>query len=75
MTRRKEPTEAEIQDNLGLCEYYPLGHVDVMWTLLEGLYGQTVNKKERKGIGKVMTALEEYDNIMRANRFQPWRKK
>lgn len=62
----KRPTEKEITFNQSLWHWYPLGHVDAIWNMVEHLSGHTENKYSKE-VGDVFDALQTLDDKIRAD--------
>lgn len=62
-------SDRQLRWNLRLCEIYPLGKLDVVWGILEGLYADTRDKAEVKTLNALFKALEAHDQAVRKNRF------
>jgi len=69
----KEPTLEKIQFNQSLWHWYPLGHMDAAWNMVEYISHST-NNKYPKEIEAVFDALQKLDDRIRADRY-PFPKK
>ena len=68
MSSEKEPTLEEIKFNQSLWHWYPLGHVDAMWNMMEHL-ASNIDRKYPEEVGAVFDALQALDTKIRAERY------
>lgn len=59
----------EQEQNVALQFYYPLGRIQAVWDVLEGLRGSLSDVKERAQLGKVLDALDKLDTLIRKHRY------
>ena len=64
--KSKEPTDEQIEHNMSLWKWFPLGQVDAIWNLVEHL-SQQVDLKYPKEVEAVLDALQKLDDKIRAD--------
>lgn len=60
-----EPTKKQMKWNQKMCDLYPLGTVDAIWTILDNLWQQS-SPAEKALIDNIMEATQNYDDAIRA---------
>lgn len=63
------PSTEQVEHNQRLCDLYPLGQIDAMWTLVEHLADSVGRQKYVKEIDAILGAIQDLDTKMRAERF------
>lgn len=68
-------SDEEVRRNIKLQRYYPLGTVNAIWELVEGLNSQTSDRKEKELLGNILDVLSVYDQHLRDTRYRIRKKK
>jgi hypothetical protein len=64
MKKPKKITESEMQRNLRLQAYYPLGEINAIWSILDYMCARS-SQKETKALHKIYDAVAKYDDLLR----------
>jgi hypothetical protein len=69
MSDEKMPSKEQIEHNIKLTEFYPLGQIDSIWQLVENLANYIGRKKYFKEIDELLENLQSLDAKIRADKY------